>query len=122
MNINLDCIAMVDSVDKGKGNFTYVFGPDSIIGRYKHLFSKAAQMMSNPIYLDYNQNPFGWRMPMFNFSDNSSFIYNNVPAILLVSGLENLHSPADSPERLNYENMESITQFVFETVRELAYN
>jgi hypothetical protein len=120
-NINLDCIGMIDSANRGKGKFTYVFGPDSTIKRFKPLLLSVAQSKSDSINLDFNQNPYGWGLPMYNFVDNASFTYNNVSALGFLSGLDYWHTPEDSPEKLNYSNVKGVTQFVFETIWRIAY-
>ncbi|PKP38823.1 MAG: hypothetical protein CVT98_04715 [Bacteroidetes bacterium HGW-Bacteroidetes-15] len=58
---------------------------------------------------------------MFSLSDHFHFMEKGVPAFLLTTGLHtDYHTPYDTPEKLSYESMVKITEFLFETIKHFA--
>jgi Zn-dependent M28 family amino/carboxypeptidase len=53
--------------------------------------------------------------------DHLPFLYKNVPAIWLFGGFHpGYHTPADTPDRIDYAKLEKITQLALLTVRAAA--
>ncbi len=54
-------------------------------------------------------------------SDHASFYSKDVPVLFFFTGIhEDYHTPADVPEKINYEGMKSINNMVYDLVVELA--
>jgi hypothetical protein len=108
ININLDGIGYLDPTQQSKDNFTYLFASDKEITRLKPEFIKLASREEPPISIIFQEDP--------NSSDHASFFYNGIHAICLMTGGDFNHTPQDSPETLNYHNLESVTRYAYEFV------
>jgi hypothetical protein len=54
-------------------------------------------------------------------SDHASFYSKDVPVLFFFTGIhEDYHTPADVPEKLNYDGMKSINDMVYDLIVELA--
>jgi hypothetical protein len=106
IDINLDCIGIVDTTRQSKGSFSYVYSSEEVLNKLKGELIELADVQNPPLKLAFTSD--------FNYSDNASFTFNGIKAIFLLSGWGEMHTPMDKPEFLNYNNMLSVTRFVFD--------
>ncbi len=56
-------------------------------------------------------------------SDHTSFYNNDIPVLHFFTGQhEDYHKPSDDTEKLNYEGMEAVSNYIFEIITELDDN
>jgi hypothetical protein len=60
-------------------------------------------------------------LSLFSLSDHYYFMEKGVPAFLLTTGLHtDYHTPTDTPDKIEFENMVNIVELVFETIKHFA--
>ena len=73
-------------------------------------------VIKSPFTLQLNQDGFG---P----SDHSSFYGKQIPVLFFFTGTHtDYHKPSDTAEKINYDGLETITEFVSELVKSIDQN
>ncbi|MBN2613123.1 MAG: M28 family peptidase [Bacteroidales bacterium] len=105
--INLDCIGVLDTT-KFKNAGLYVAAPENVIYKMQDRLIQIASQEKKPLTLEFSQN--------YQHSDNACFTYAGYPSIHLLTGWGEMHTPGDNPETINYNNLETVTRFVFNII------
>jgi hypothetical protein len=112
--INVDMVGRIDKKYKSaNGNYIYIVNDEKTNG---NLFDYINRSNSDSIIInDKDLNS------LFQRSDHYNFAKNNIPAVLLTSGLHNdYHTPQDDVELINFSAMWKRNRFIFSLVWNLA--
>jgi hypothetical protein len=109
LDINLDCIGILESDNQYKDNFSYIYVPEREISSIKNIYNKLVSNQKQPFNIVFDPN--------FVCSDNASFVFEGIHAINLLTGWGGMHTTHDIPEALNYNNMESVTRFAYDIIQ-----
>jgi hypothetical protein len=114
--INVDMVGRIDNKYKStNGNYIYIVNSEKTNG---NLLEIAAKSNSDSIVInteDHNS--------LFNRSDHYNFAKNNVPAILLTSGLHNdYHTPRDEVKLIDFSAMWKRNRFILSLIWNLSAN
>ena len=115
--INMDMIGRSD-VPAGKRGRVYVraFGDER--RQTRRLFRTAGRQIED-IRIRHSQSPLNNLMWRFG-SDHFPFVREDVPAVVVTTGTHpDYHTPADTPEKINYPNMTNILKAVFSVIVEI---
>jgi hypothetical protein len=112
--INVDMVGRIDDKYKStNGDYIYIVNDKAANG---NLFDHVRAANSDSIVInaeDLNS--------LFERSDHYNFAKNNIPAVLLTSGLhKDYHTPEDDAELINFGAMWKRNRFIFSLVWELA--
>ncbi|WP_203255691.1 M28 family metallopeptidase [Hyunsoonleella ulvae] len=119
-NLNIDMIGRVDEKHKGKPNYLYLIGSDRLSTEL-HNVSDSINKTTVNLNLDYTFNAKNDPNRFYYRSDHYNFAKHNVPAIFYFNGThDDYHKPSDTPDKINYEFLETRTQLIFYTAWELA--
>ncbi|HEY8366283.1 MAG TPA: M28 family peptidase [Bacteroidia bacterium] len=119
-NLNIDMIGRMDKDHKNDPNYVYIIGSDKLSSELH-----AANENNNSAYinikLDYRYNVENEPNQFYYRSDHYNFAKNNIPCIFYFTGVhEDYHQPSDTPDKLHYEKMETITRLIFYTAWDIA--
>jgi hypothetical protein len=119
-DLNIDMIGRVDEAHKDNRNFVYLIGADKL-SKELHNISEAANAKYTHIDLDYTYNDEKDKNRYYYRSDHYNFAKNNVPVIFYFNGTHaDYHKPTDTPDKIQYDLLETRTRLVFYTAWELA--
>lgn len=119
-NLNIDMIGRVDNRHKGNPNYIYLIGSDKLSTEL-HKISEEMNSKYTNIALDYKYNDDNDPNRFYYRSDHYNFAKHNIPIIFYFNGThEDYHQPTDTPDKINYEMLETRTRLVFHTAWELA--
>ncbi|MFD1613511.1 M28 family metallopeptidase [Gelatiniphilus marinus] len=119
-NLNLDMIGRVDEKHENGDNYLYLIGSDRL-SKELHEVSEAANKKYVNLDLDYSYNDINDPNRFYYRSDHYNFAKNNVPVIFYFNGThDDYHRPSDTPDKINYEFLETRTKLIFYTAWELA--
>ncbi|MDR1594951.1 MAG: M28 family peptidase [Prevotellaceae bacterium] len=112
--INVDMVGRIDNkYESTKGNYIYIVNDEKTNG---DLLEIAGKSNSDSIVLntkDHNS--------LFNRSDHYNFARNNIPSIVLTSGLhEDYHTPRDEVKLIDFNAMWKRNRFMFSLIWNLA--
>jgi hypothetical protein len=113
-NINVDMVGRIDDRYKStNGNYIYIVNDEKSNGNLLKLAEKANIDNINLNTKDLNS--------LFRRSDHYNFARNNIPAILLTSGLhKDYHTPRDDAELICFSAMWQRCRFIFSLIWNLA--
>ena len=119
-DLNIDMIGRVDPKHENGKNYLYLIGSNRL-SKELHDVSEAVNKKYVNLDLDYTYNDENDPNRFYYRSDHYNFAKNNVPVIFYFNGTHaDYHRPSDTPDKINYEFLETRTQLVFHTAWELA--
>lgn len=119
-NLNIDMIGRMDKDHKNDPNYVYIIGSDKLSSEL-HAANENNNSAFTNIKLDYRYNVENEPNQLYYRSDHYNFAKNNIPCIFYFTGLhEDYHQPSDTPDKLHYEKMETITRLIFYTAWDIA--
>ncbi len=119
--INMDMVGRTDKSHADKPNFVYV----KAMGKYKRKIknlNKQTDKTLPDIYVD--KTPAFWLGFLYRMgSDHFPFVRRDVPSAVYFTGLhDDYHTPKDTPDKINFNNMVNVVKIVFETTNHIANN
>ena len=119
-DLNIDMIGRVDKKHEGKGNYLYLIGSDRL-SKELHEISEKINKDYFGLKFDYTYNALDDPNSFYTRSDHYNFAKNNIPVIFYFNGThEDYHKPSDTPDKINYEFLETRARLIFHTAWELA--
>lgn len=119
-NLNIDMIGRIDERHKANPKYIYLIGSDKLSTEL-HTISEEMNKKYMNIELDYKYNDDNDPNRFYYRSDHYNFAKNNIPVIFYFNGThEDYHRPTDTPEKINYEQLENRARLIFHTAWELA--
>ena len=119
-DLNIDMIGRVDLKHEGKDNYLYLIGSDKL-SKELHELSEAINKQYINLDFDYTYNDENDPNRFYYRSDHYNFAKNNIPVIFYFNGTHaDYHRPSDTPDKINYEFLETRTRLIFHTAWELA--
>ena len=119
-NLNIDMIGRVDAKHENKRNYLYLIGSDKL-SQELHNTSEAINEKYFNMELDYTYNDDNDPNRFYYRSDHYNFAKNNIPVIFYFNGTHpDYHRPSDTPDKIEYDLLETRTQLIFHTAWELA--
>ena len=120
VNLNIDMIGRVDPKHEGKDNYLYLIGSDKLSKELHDISEKVNDTFIN-MEFDYTYNDDNDPNRFYYRSDHYNFAKNNIPVIFYFNGTHaDYHRPTDTPDKINYEFLETRTRLIFHTAWELA--
>ncbi|WP_289054734.1 M28 family metallopeptidase [Carboxylicivirga marina] len=111
-NINIDMIGRLDSTHKA--NYIYTIG-NNHYPEFDSLLHVANNMVE-PLIIQYEYNKSQGFGNFLRLSDHYAFHRNNVPVMGFFSGLHaDYHKPSDTPDKIDYQEMEKRVKLIFTT-------
>ncbi len=119
-DLNIDMIGRIDDRHKENPNYVYLIGSDKL-STDLHLLSEEINTKYVQMDLDYKYNDENDPNRFYYRSDHYNFAKNNIPIIFYFNGThEDYHRPTDTPDKINYDLLETRTRLVFYTAWEIA--
>lgn len=119
-NLNIDMIGRIDERHLENPNYIYLIGSDKLSSEL-HVISEETNKKYIQMDLDYKYNDDNDPNRFYYRSDHYNFAKVNIPIIFYFNGThEDYHRPTDTPDKINYELLESRTRLIFHTAWELA--
>lgn len=119
-NLNIDMIGRVDPKHEGKDNYLYLIGSDKLSKELHNVSEEVNKTFFN-LEFDYTYNAENDPNRFYYRSDHYNFAKNNIPVIFYFNGTHaDYHKPSDTPDKINYEFLETRARLIFHTAWELA--
>ena len=119
-NLNTDMIGRIDPDKASSPNYIYLIGSD-ILSQTLHDVSEAVNTKYVNLELDYKYNDKDDPNRFYYRSDHYNFAKNNIPIIFYFNGVhEDYHKITDTPDKIEYDLMETRTKLIFHTAWEVA--
>ena len=118
-NINMDMVGRWDTKHEKNRNFVYLLNAG--LGSKKY-YSLAKRKLELPKAFKISRNPGAYEKEVFKRgSDHYSFFKKGVPVSVVFTGMhDDYHTPSDTPDKLNYNNMSNITNMLYQYIYEIA--
>lgn len=119
-DLNIDMIGRVDPKHENDRNYIYLIGSDKLSTEL-HNVSEAVNKTYFNLELDYTYNDDNDPNRFYYRSDHYNFAKNNIPVIFYFNGTHaDYHKPTDTPDKIQYDLLETRARLVFCTAWELA--
>ncbi len=119
-NLNIDMIGRIDERHKGNPKYIYLIGSDKLSTELHNISEQMNKKYTN-IELDYKYNDENDPNRFYYRSDHYNFAKYNVPIIFYFNGTHvDYHKETDTPDKINYEQLENRSRLVFHTAWEVA--
>ncbi|WP_136482964.1 M28 family metallopeptidase [Cognatitamlana onchidii] len=119
-NLNIDMIGRVDPKHEGGQNYLYLIGSDKL-SKELHELSEEVNKASFNLEFDYTYNDDNDPNRFYYRSDHYNFVKKGIPAIFYFNGTHaDYHKPSDTPDKINYEFLETRAKLIFHTAWKLA--
>ncbi|WP_445733301.1 M28 family metallopeptidase [Mariniflexile sp.] len=119
-DLNIDMIGRVDPKHENQRNYLYLIGSDKL-SKQLHEVSEAVNKKYFNMEFDYTYNDDNDPNRFYYRSDHYSFAKNNVPVIFYFNGSHaDYHKPSDTPDKIQYDLLETRARLIFHTAWELA--
>lgn len=119
-DLNIDMIGRVDKKHENQRNYLYLIGSDKL-SRELHDISEAINKKYFNMIFDYTFNDDNDPNRFYYRSDHYNFAKNNIPVIFYFNGSHaDYHKPTDTPDKIEYNLLETRTRLIFHTAWELA--
>lgn len=119
-NLNIDMIGRMDKNHENDTNYVYIIGSDKLSSEL-HAANENNNNAYTKIDLDYTFNDEKDQNRFYYRSDHYNFAKNGIPVIFYFTGVHaDYHKPTDTPDKLHYGKMETITRLVFYTAWDIA--
>ena len=113
-------IGRIDQKNKDTPNYIYLIGSDKLSQELHDVSEQVNKTYSN-LELDYTFNDENDPNRFYYRSDHYNFAKNNIPVIFYFNGThEDYHKMTDTPDKIEYELMETRTRLIFQTAWEIA--
>ncbi|WP_257657327.1 M28 family peptidase [Parapedobacter lycopersici] len=121
VNLNMDMIGRIDDKHlQGNHNYVHVIGADKLSSEL-HAINEKANATYTQMELDYMYNDPRDPMRIYYRSDQYNFAKYGIPVIFYFSGLHpDYHTPADTPDKINFEMLTKRAKLAFYTAWEVA--
>ncbi|KJD34271.1 peptidase M28 [Tamlana nanhaiensis] len=120
VDLNIDMIGRVDPKHEGGENYLYLIGSDKLSTELHNISEEINKKYFN-LEFDYTYNDDNDPNRFYYRSDHYNFAKNNIPVIFYFNGTHvDYHRPSDTPDKINYEFLETRTRLIFTTAWELA--
>ncbi len=119
-NLNSDMIGRIDPDKADNPNYIYLIGSDKLSQELHDVSEEVNKTFTN-LELDYKFNDDNDPNRFYYRSDHYNFAKNNIPVIFYFNGThEDYHKMTDTPDKIEYELMETRTRLIFQTAWEIA--
>jgi hypothetical protein len=119
-NLNIDMIGRIDPAHQETPNYVYVIGSDRLSTEL-HQINEAANATYTQLILDYKYNAEDDPNRFYYRSDHYNFAKYNIPIVFYFNGVhQDYHQPGDTPDKINYDVLETRTRLVFHTAWQLV--
>tara|TARA_R110002111_G_scaffold252774_1_gene317795 strand:- start:20 stop:1597 length:1578 start_codon:yes stop_codon:yes gene_type:complete len=120
-DLNIDMIGRTDPKRTiGTRNYIYLIGSDKL-SKELHNISEEANTKYTQMELDYKFNDDNDPNRFYYRSDHYNFAKNNIPVIFYFNGThDDYHKPSDTPDKIEYDLLETRSRLVFYTAWEVA--
>lgn len=113
--INMDMVGRNRNDSPDEANTLYVVGSDRISTELHNVTIDANASLATPLKLDFSMNDPADLEQIYYRSDHYSYAAKGIPIVFLFTGLHaDYHANTDSADKINYEKMARIGQFVHE--------
>ncbi|MEY2950882.1 MAG: hypothetical protein RLZZ248_2083 [Bacteroidota bacterium] len=120
-NLNIDMIGRIDPEREAKDPYVYIIGSNMLSTDLHQIHEKVSSTFAKGLTMDYKYNSKDDPQRFYYRSDHYNFAKNNIPVIFYFNGThEDYHQPTDTPDKIQYELLESRAKLVFATAWELA--
>lgn len=119
-DLNIDMIGRVDEKHENNKEFIYVIGSDKLSTDLHKIALNINERYSN-VELDFEYNSPDDPNRYYYRSDHYNFAKNNIPVIFYFNGTHpDYHKPTDTIEKIDFEIMSKVSQYIFLTAWEIA--
>jgi Zn-dependent M28 family amino/carboxypeptidase len=119
-DLNIDMIGRVDSKHKNNRNYLYLIGSDKLSTELHNISEEVNKTYFN-MEFDYTYNDDNDPNRFYYRSDHYNFAKNNIPVIFYFNGTHaDYHKPTDTPDKIQYDLLETRARLIFYTAWELA--
>ncbi len=119
-DLNIDMIGRVDAKHENDRNYLYLIGSDKLSTEL-HDISEAVNNTYFNMEFDYTYNDDNDPNRFYYRSDHYNFAKNNIPIIFYFNGTHaDYHKPTDTPDKIEYDLLETRARLIFYTAWELA--
>ncbi len=119
-DLNIDMIGRVDAKHENDRNYLYLIGSDKLSTEL-HDISEAVNNTYFNMEFDYTYNDDNDPNRFYYRSDHYNFAKNNIPIIFYFNGTHaDYHKPTDTPDKIEYNLLETRARLIFYTAWELA--
>ncbi len=119
-NLNIDMIGRIDPKHENQRNYLYLIGSDKL-SQELHDISEAVNEKYFNMEFDYTYNDDNDPNRFYYRSDHYNFAKNNIPVIFYFNGTHaDYHRPSDTPDKIEYDLLETRAKLIFHTAWELA--
>jgi len=119
-NLNIDMIGRVDPKHEDGKNYLYLIGSDKLSTELHNISEEINKTYFN-LEFDYTYNDDNDPNRFYYRSDHYNFAKHKVPVIFYFNGTHaDYHKPSDTPDKINYEFLETRARLIFHTAWELA--
>jgi len=119
--LNIDMIGRNRENKESEANTVYPVGADRISTELHNIMVDANAGLARPLMLDFELNDPTDPERIYYRSDHYSYAAKGIPVIFFTTGLHpDYHRVTDTADKINYEKMARIGQFVFEIGRRVA--
>lgn len=120
VDLNIDMVGRVDAKHEGGENYLYLIGSNRLSTELHDLSEEINKKYFN-LEFDYTYNAINDPNRFYYRSDHYNFAKNNIPVIFYFNGTHaDYHRPSDTPDKINYEFLETRTRLIFTTAWEIA--
>lgn len=113
--INMDMVGRNRNDDPNESNTVYLVGSDRISTQLHNMTVDANASLPSPLKLDFSMNDPTELEQIYYRSDHYSYAAKGIPIVFVFTGLHaDYHANTDSADKINYEKMSRIGQFVHE--------
>ncbi|XOV92388.1 MAG: M28 family peptidase [Bacteroidota bacterium] len=119
-DLNIDMIGRQDLKYSEDPDYVYIIGSDRISSELDEL-AKSVNEDYSKIRLDYRYNDMNDPNQYYKRSDHYNFAQKNIPIIFYFNGTHgDYHQPTDTVDKINFEKVKKVTDYIFYTAWELA--
>jgi Zn-dependent M28 family amino/carboxypeptidase len=120
-DLNIDMIGRIDPKHEASGkNYLYLIGSDKLSTELHNVSEEINKKYFN-LDFDYTYNDDNDPNRFYYRSDHYNFAKNNIPVIFYFNGTHaDYHRPTDTPDKINYDYLETRAKLIFHTAWEIA--
>ena len=113
-------IGRVDAKHENNRNYLYLIGSDKLSTELHNISEEVNKTYFN-MEFDYTYNDDNDPNRFYYRSDHYNFAKNNIPVIFYFNGTHaDYHKPTDTPDKIQYDLLETRARLIFYTAWELA--
>ena len=113
--LNVDMIGRSDDLHKNNSKYIYLVGADFISPALQQICETQNNKYTN-LTLDYTYNTKNHPDRFYFRSDHYPFAKRGVPSVFYFSGVhKDYHQSSDTAEKIDYQKVQLVTQFIFHT-------